>query len=137
MICATWDCLPLVMVASDSTRELRALVLLFDRSFWPARCNWKSSVGTDVFVMSAPLASGSLHPLSGCNVTSTTPSNVSTCTAASVSCGSRTEWLTVSAASTAFPCTVTPVTVPTLTPATITSVPLVMPAASAKRAVTW
>ncbi len=55
--------------------------------------------------------------------------------AAFVSWGSCTEWLTERVVSTALPWTLTPVTEPTLTPATITSEPLVMPAAAGKRAV--
>ncbi len=86
--------------------------------------------------MRAPALSGSAQPLTGVSVTSTTPSSVSTSTAAVVSCGSWTELLTESCASTALPCTSTEVTEPTLTPATMTWVPLSMPAALAKRAVT-
>ena len=84
-------------------------------------------------MISASGLRGSAHPLTGFSVTSTTPSSVSTSMAAVVSCGSTTERLTESWASTAFPCTATEVTVPTLTPATSTSVPLVMPAALVNR----
>ena len=54
--------------------------------------------------------------------------------AAVVLCGSTTERFTESWASTALPCTCTELTVPTLTPASITSVPLEMPAALVNRA---
>ena len=84
--------------------------------------------------MSARGFRGSPHPLTGFNVTSTTPRSVSTSTAAVVLCGSTTERFTESWASTALPCTCTELTVPTLTPASITSVPLEMPAALVKRA---
>ena len=54
--------------------------------------------------------------------------------AAVVSWGSTTERFTESVASTALPCTWTDVTEPTLTPASMTSVPLAMPAALGNRA---
>ncbi len=80
-------------------------------------------------VIIAPGLSGWSHPLTGLSVTSTTPSSVSTSTAAVVTCGSCTPLFTDSAASTALPFTLTDVTDPTLTPATITVVPFEMPAA--------
>ncbi len=86
--------------------------------------------------MKAPGLSGSSHPLTGVNVTSTTPSSVSTSMAAVVTCGNWTELFTDSWASTPLPCTSTEVTVPTLTPATMTWVPFEMPAALANRAST-
>ena len=79
---------------------------------------------------------GSSQPLTGFKVTSTTPRRVSTSTAAVVACGNTTERLTDSWASTALPCTCTELTVPMLTPASMTSVPFEIPAALVKRACT-
>ena len=88
MIWATCVCLSLVMVASEVTRLFSALALRLRQQrvrgvLQLVELGRHRRVGDE----RARGLSGSFHPLTGSRVTSTTPSSVSTSTAAVVTCG--------------------------------------------------